>query len=316
MKRRTLNALAALVAAMCMTVAPAADVAHAQTGGGELGSDYVRATASDLGSGTFPGPGVPARQPSTASLFTWVRSPSSLLCVFFTAPVPPELLPQIRTIPGPTVIAQEIIGPGPSDVPPGVVSVDRSVSIPGMIVVGDLVYDVGVSPVFVVVVPRCVSPGTPLLGEPPSPAEIWQQTPLPRTHVHASPPGTASWPGITRLTSWFWGDRVGDASVQVSLRGFDVTVVARPIAYAWWFADGTTAIGMEPGSRTTPVRATFVRRGDYEVRLYVVWEGRAHITFAGLDVADQDLGTVTLPERAPYHVAEVRALLRTTPGRR
>jgi hypothetical protein len=316
MKPTMLRLVAAVVVATSLTVAASGGMAHAQTGGGELGSDYVRATASDLGSGTFPGPGVPARQPSTASLFAWARSPSSLVCVFFTAPVPPELVSQIRSIPGPTVITNEVVGPGtPVDVPPGIVSVDRSVTIPGMIVIGDLVYDIGTQPTMVIVVPRCLWPGTPLLGEPPSPAEIWQQTPLPRTHVHASPPGTAGWPGITRLTSWFWGDRVAETSARVSLRGFDVTVVAHPIAYAWWFADGTTAIGADPGSRATPVRATFVRRGDYEVRLYVVWEGRAHVTFAGLDVADQDLGTVTLPERAPYHVAEVRALLRTTPGR-
>jgi hypothetical protein len=308
---------AAVVVVTWLTVATATGAARAQTGGGELGAGYVRATASDLGSGTFPGPGVPARQPSTASLFTWARSPSSLRCVFLTAPVPPELLSQIKPIPGPTVITNEVVGPGtPVDVPPGAVSIDRALTISGMVVIGDLVYDVGTQPTLVIVVPRCLWPGTPLLGEPPSPAEIWQQTPLPRTRVHASPPGTAAWPGITRLASWFWGDRVGDTTARVSLRGFDVTVVARPIAYAWWFADGTTAISTDPGSRTTPVHATFVRRGDYEVRLYVVWEGRAHISFAGLDVADQDLGTVTLPERAPYHVAEVRALLRTTPGRR
>lgn len=317
MRIATVTRFAALAVALSLTVATASGAAHAQTGGGELGSDYVRATASDLGGGTFPGPGVPAREPSTASLFDWTRETGPLVCVFFTAPVPPELLAQIQPIPGPTAITNEIIGPGPPvDVPPGVVSVDRSVSIPGMIVVGDLVYDVGINPTFAIVVPRCVSPGTPLLGEPPSPAEIWQQTPLPRTHVHASPPGTAAWPGITRLTSWFWGDRVGDTTARVSLRGFDVTVVARPLAYAWWFADGTTAIAADPASAAAPVRATFVRRGDFEVRLYVIWEGRAHISFAGLDIADEDLGTVTLPERAPYHVAEVRALLRTTPGRR
>ena len=62
---------------------------------------------------------------------------------------------------------------------------------------------------------------------------------------------------------------------------------------------------------------TFLRRGDYRVQLYVIWEGRAHISFHGLDFADQDLGTVTLPEGAPYHVAEIRALLRSAPpGRR
>src|SRR5262249_26490223 len=173
-------------------------------------------------------PGVPAREPSTASLFTWVRQIGSLVCVFLTAPVPPELVSQIRPIPGPTVIANDVIGPGtPVDVPPGIVSVDRSVSIPGMIVVGDLVYDVGTQPTLVVGGPRWGGPATPLRGEPPSPAEIWQQTPLPRTHVHASPPGTVGWPGITRLTSWFWGDRVNETTAHVSLRGFDVAVMAR-----------------------------------------------------------------------------------------
>ena len=63
------------------------------------------------------------------------------------------------------------------------------------------------------------------------------------------------------------------------------------------------------------LRVTFLRRGDYVVDLYVVWEGRAHISFAGFDVADVDLGTVTVPERASYHVAEVRALLHSSPRR-
>jgi hypothetical protein len=167
----------------------------------------------------------------------------------------------------------------------------------------------------VLVVPRCVRPGAPLLGEPPSPAEIWQETPLPCTHVHASPPGTSDWPGITRLATFFWGDVVPDTSASVSLRGFDVGVVAHPIAYAWSFGEGGTHVGPDPGSAGVPLRVTFSRRGDYRVELFVVWEGRAHLSFAGLPLADQDLGTVTLPERAGHHVAEVRALLRTTPGR-
>ena len=101
MKATGMKVFAALTVAMSLTGAAVAGPAGAQTGGGELGSDYVRATAADLGSGTFPGPGVPARQPSTASLFTWARTTSSLVCVFFTAPVPPELVSQIRPIPAP-----------------------------------------------------------------------------------------------------------------------------------------------------------------------------------------------------------------------
>ena len=89
MRIATVTRFAALAVALSLTVAAASGAAHAQTGGGELGSDYVRATASDLGGGTFPGPGVPAREPSTASLFDWTRETGPLVCVFFTAPVPP-----------------------------------------------------------------------------------------------------------------------------------------------------------------------------------------------------------------------------------
>ncbi len=165
--------------------------ADAQTGGGELGPGYVRATARDLGNGTFPGAGLPARAPSTEPLFAWQREPSAMACVVLQGPVPPELSDRIRPIPGPTLIIGEALGPGlPIDVPAGAVAIDRLLVPPDAIVVGDLVYDVGTRPGFVLAVPRCGGPGTPLLGEPPSPAEIWQETPLPRTEVHASPPGT------------------------------------------------------------------------------------------------------------------------------
>ncbi len=106
-----------------------------------------------------------------------------------------------------------------------------------------------------------------------------------------------------------------DTVANVSVRGFDVAVVAHPIAYAWDFGDGSTLVGTDPGNASAPERIAFARRGNYGVRLYVVWEGRAHISFRGLALADEDLGTVTLAEVFPYHVAEIRALLRTTPGR-
>lgn len=301
----------------CALAAVGTGGAVAQTGGGELGSDYVRATASDLGTGTFTGGGLPTRTPSFRSPFSWARQRAPLACVILAGPPSPELAPHIRAIPGPTVITNEVIGPGePVDVPAGAVAVDDPFLLPrDAVVVGELVYEIGQQPTMVLVVPRCVRPGTPGLGEPPSPAEIWQQTPLPRARIHASPPGSSAWPGVTRLATLLWGDPVLPATAHVSLRGFDVTVVAFPIAYAWDFGDGTTLVAGDPGSATAPVRVTYLRRGDYRVRLYVVWEGHALLTFAGLPVGIHDLGTVTLPERAGYHVAEVRAQLRTVRGR-
>src|SRR5262245_13805718 len=208
--------------------------AGAQAVGGELGPDYVRAGARDLGGGTFPGSGIPATAPSAKPLFQWSRSPSHLVCAVFPGPVPAELATRVQSIPGPSVIADDVIGPGaPVGVPAGAVSIEPGLVPADATVVGELVYDVGQGDNVIVVVPRCVRPGAPPIGEPPSPAEVWEQAPLPLTRVHASPPGTSAWPGITRLASHFWAETAGDAVAAVSLHGLDVTVVAHPVAYAW-----------------------------------------------------------------------------------
>ena len=72
-----------------------------------------------------------------------------------------------------------------------------------------------------------------------------------------------------------------------------------------------SSVTRRPRSCRTP------RRGDFDVTLYVVWEAHAHLTYSawGVSLGDIDLGTVTLPETRPYHVAEIRAVLRTTPTR-
>ena len=74
----------------------------------------------------------------------------------------------------------------------------------------------------------------------------------------------------------------------------------------------------DPASRQQSAIVPYPRRGDFAVTLYVVWEARAHLTYApwGVSLGDIDLGTVTLPEHLPYHVAEIRAVLRTTPTER
>ncbi len=162
-------------------------------------------------------------------------------------------------------------------------------------------------------VPRCAPPGAPFFPAPPSAAAIWQQTPLPRATVHASPPGTRAWPGIVNLESRFWSDPLPDARATVDLDGYVVSVVAHPVAYAWSFGDGTVSIGASPGGPDGPARATFRRRGDYGVTLYVVWAGLAHITAPALGSRLRRRST-SAPSRCPrrpcYHEAEIRALLR------
>jgi hypothetical protein len=309
------RAVGIVLVAMTWTLLSARAAVAAPTGDGDLGPGYVRAAASDLGAGRFRG-GTPARTPSPASPFEWERWSSTEVCVILPGPPPPELVSHVGTISGPTLVGDVAAGPSRPLVAPGVVSLDDpSLLPPGAVVVGSLGFDVGVQGARVLIVPRCVGPATPPLPVPPSPAEIWQETPLPRTAIHASPPGTSGWPGITRLSTLFWGADVPDTSARVSLRGFEVEVVARPIAYAWVFGNGETWVGDHPGSAVLPRPVTYSRRGDYDVSLYVVWEGRATMTFDGLLIAEEDLGTVTLPEDVPYHVAEIRAALRTTPGR-
>jgi hypothetical protein len=315
--RRGLVAVVGAVALLGLT-----GPARAQTsGGGELGPDSVRASAADLGAGTFPGRGLPGVQPAAESPYEWSRAPTGGRCTVFPGAVPVELggavtpLPGIVTFPYASIHVGALLG-----APPGAVRVDGDPPLPpGVAAAGDFVVDVATPRVGtdLLIVPRCVQPGEPMLATPPSAAEIWQETPLPRATVHADPPGTRAWPGIVNLESRFWGVALPDARATVALRGYVVTVVAHPAAYAWSFGDGTTSVGAGPGAPGTPARAGYRRRGDYPVVLYVVWAGLAHTSAPawGLDFGDQYLGTVTLPERIVYHEAEIRALLRSQTAR-
>lgn len=318
MRRRMVMLVGAVVA-----MALPATAAGAQTsGGGQLGPDYVRATAADLGAGTFPGGGLPAVAPSVDSPYTWTRSATGGRCVVFAGPVPSELQSSVSPLPGflglPYAPVQ--IG-GLQGALPGAVRVDGNPPLPsGAVDGGEFVIDVA-SPrdggSDVRFVPRCTGTDASLPPAPPDAARIWQETPLPRAHVHSSPPGTRDWPGIVNLESRFWGDALPDARASVTLDGYVVDVAAHPVAYGWALSDGTTVVGTTPGGPDAPLRATFRRRGDQSVSLYVTWAGFAHVVDPGLglDFGFEDLGTVTLPVTSVHHVAEIRALLRSRTAR-
>ena len=169
----------------------------------------------------------------------------------FPGAVPPDLggvvspLPGIVTFPYVTIHVGALLG-----APPGAVRVDGNPPLPpGAVVAGDFVVDTATPRVGtdLLIIPRCAQPGDDLPPAPPTAAEIWEQTPLPRATVHANPPGTRAWPGIVNLESRFWGDPLPDARATVALRGYIVTVVAHPVAYAWSFGDGTTSVSGGPG---------------------------------------------------------------------
>ena len=321
--------VAVAVFGLALAIAPPADGAavsraiRSQTGSGQLGPDYVRADAGDLGAGTYRGATpVPNATPTTAPVYRWERAATGARCVVVTdaraaaavfsrlSPLPglfffPDIPMQVTALMGAPVGGLRYDGPG---------------ALPdGLAYHGDLVTDLAtpVDPAMVwIVIPRCVLPGDPLPPTPPTAADIWQQTPLPRPRIHANPPGTRSWPGVVHLQSRFWADPIGEARAAVALPGFAVDVRARPIAWAWVPGDGTSAVRPGPGSVDDAVPADYPRRGDHTVTLYVVWVGSAH-TYApalGLDFGEQWLGTVVLPERTVHHVAEVRALLHSSAG--
>jgi hypothetical protein len=318
MNLRRSAAVLVLTGVMAMT-APAT----AQTGSdGALGPAYVRASAADLGAGTFPGSGLPAVAPAVVSPFAWERTPTGGRCVVFPGPVPAALARMVTPLPGIAVFPyfQAQIGTL-QDAPPGALRVDGApVLPPGAVDAGEFVVDTATrrdGPPEQRVVPRCARPGAPLPAEPPTAAEIWRQTPLPRASVQASPPGTRDWPGIVNLESRFWAGALPDAQATVTLDGYVVDVRAHPVAYGWALDDGTTRVRTDPGRADAATTTTFRRRGDHEVDLYVVWAGVAHIAAPalGLDFGVHDLGTVTLPETAVHHVAEIRALLRSRAAR-
>ncbi len=314
----------ALACGLCIAVASTAmHAAGAQTSGdGGLGPDYVRARAQDLGAGTFPGDGLPSTAPATVSPYQWERSVTGGRCVVFAGPIPPAFLTGVTPLPGIVVFPYAPLQVGAlQGAPAGAVRLDGAAPLPpGATFAGDFVVDTATprdGGSGVLVVPRCALPGVPLPPEPPTAAEIWQQTPLPRATVHASPPGTRAWPGIVNLESRFWTAGLADARATVNLDGYVVEVAAHPVAYAWAFGDATTSVSSGPGGPDVPTRATFRRRGDYGVVLYVTWAGLAHVAAPalGLDFGLHYLGTVTLPEPVVYHEAEIRALLRSRTAR-
>ena len=319
MRRRA----AGLVVAVVLGTTATTGLAHAQTsGGGGLGPDYVRATASDLGAGRFPGEGLPSASPATEPAYDWSRTVTGGRCVVFAGPVPPELAASVTPLPGIVLFPYAPLQVGTlQGAPPGAVRLDGPAPLPaGATAAGAFVIDTATPRAGgpgVLVIPRCAAPGEPLPPAPPTAADIWQQTPLPRAVVHASPPGTRAWPGIVNLETHFWSAPLLDARARVTLDGYVVDVAAHPIAYAWVFGDGTVSVSTGPGSSGSPARATYRRRGDYDVVLYVVWAGIAHVTAPawGLDFGTQYLGTVTLPESIPYHAGEIRALLRSRAAR-
>ena len=288
-------------------------------GGGTLDANRVRVRAADLGSGSFPGPGLPTHPPSRDSSHRWERNDQHARCVVFKQEIPLATIPFIGPLPGPPFVFGHPRSGPTLGAPIEALRLDDLATLPkGAVVVGSLVIYVATprsGSGDVIVVPQCQHSGEPPLTGPPSPADVWQEMVLPRSSVHASPPGTPAWPGIVRLTSHFWPEPVAPVQATVTVHGYVVSVTARPIAYAWEFGNGDTQVDAAPATPDAPDLTQYRTRRDYDVVLYVVWEALAHTSAPawGMDFGDQYLGTVTIPEHASYHVGEIRPRLRVSP---
>jgi hypothetical protein len=180
-------------------------------------------------------------------------------------------------------------------------------------VFGDLVFDWGTpkDPAdgdWVVVVPSCTGPD----NAPPAPTigEVGAILTLPGPVIHALPPGTRDWPGITGLATHLWTDAPDPVRVTAEVRTYTLTVTAEPFRYLWAFGDGRSATATTPGSREQPVSVTYLRRGDYTLRLSVVWSVHSHASDPDLAL-ERDLAfEVTVTTTVRYHVAEIRSVLR------
>jgi len=117
----------------------------------------------------------------------------------------------------------------------------------------------------------------PAPAPPPPPQVVWAQAPLPTATLRFDP-GTV---GLTQLPTWFWASGVGQVvSVTVGIEGYTLAVKARPVAFTWYFGDGTSATATTAGSPTAPsVEHTYSLAGTYQVRLTIMYEGA--VTYDG-----------------------------------
>ena len=156
----------------------------------------------------------------------------------------------------------------------------------------------------------CVYPGTAIPAPPPpppTPAEVWAMVPLDKAAVGVNPRGE----GVTGLPTWFWyeGDTDG-VNLNLGLRGYALTVHAKPYRFSWTTGDGASGGGSQPGSPDQPAFThTYDTRGDYQLNMTISWAGT--YTFSGYGISQTgSLGSVTLQATRPYHVYEVRGVLR------
>jgi hypothetical protein len=145
------------------------------------------------------------------------------------------------------------------------------------------------------------------LNPPPSPAEIYryfQTLPLPQLTTQHQPPGN----GLVGLPVIFYTDGATTQTFDLTIRGFQVQIVAGATSFTWHTGDGTELTSTTPGAPYPDHTISHdYRSGTYTAYLTVTW-GATFSVNGGPSVAVPDTTTTDGPP-VTFTVLQARPVL-------
>lgn len=145
------------------------------------------------------------------------------------------------------------------------------------------------------------------LNPPPSPAEIYryfQTLPLPQLTTQHQPPGN----GLVGLPVIFYTDGATAQTFDLTIRGFQVQIVAGATSFTWHTGDGTELTSTTPGAPYPDHTISHdYRSGTYTAYLTVTW-GATFSVNGGPSVAVPDTTTTDGPP-VTFTVLQARPVL-------
>ena len=143
------------------------------------------------------------------------------------------------------------------------------------------------------------------LNPPPSPGEIFryfQTLPLPQLTTRHQPPGN----GLVGLPVIFYTDGVTTQTFDLTIRGFQVQIVAGATAFTWHTGDGAELTSTTPGAPYPDHTISHdYRSGTYTAYLTVTWgatfsvNGGASVAVPGTTTTDGPPVTFTVLQARP-----------------
>ena len=143
------------------------------------------------------------------------------------------------------------------------------------------------------------------LNPPPSPGEIFryfQTLPLPQLTTQHQPPGN----GLVGLPVIFFTDSATTQTFDLTIRGFQVQIVAGATAFTWHTGDGTDLTSTDPGAPYPDHTISHdYRSGTYTAYVTTTWgasfsvNGGASVAVPGTTTTDGPPVTFTVLQARP-----------------